>query len=429
MNVIYRSFSDIMNKEALDFAKYTIASRAFPSIMDGLKPSQRFFLYSAIKSASKEFKKVAAIGGCVSDYGYNHGEVSVVDAGARMANTWSNNYPILTGRGNFGSRMVQEAAASRYIFCKVDDNFNKLFKDNDILPVHPDASHIPPLFYLPVVPTVLLNGVDGIATGYSTSILPHSLESVVQCVKQVLADGTCDEPLIKFPDFNGDIVFNSEESYIQGKFQRVGKSSILITEIPVRYDREKYVTVLDALEQSGKVTSYDDECGENNFQFKVNLQRSLELTDDQIIKLFKLRQNISQNINVIDVNGNLKHYDKASDLIVDFVTMRSKFIETRISTQIHKTSEKLEIASERVAFIRKMVDNELCLKGMTRKECIAHLTTLEFKHPEILLGMSIYQMTDDEIAKLEKELVQTRKEHEFWKKTNVKKQFINDLEI
>ena len=419
-----RSFTEILNKEALDYAKYTIASRAFPSIMDGLKPSQRFFLYSAIKTASKEFKKVAAIGGVVSDYGYNHGEVSVVDAGAKMANTWSNNHPILTGRGNFGSRMVQDAAASRYIFCKVDSNFDKLFKDNDILPVHPDASHIPPRFYLPIVPTVLLNGVDGIATGYSTAILPHSLESVVECVKQVLKDGCCDEPLVKFPEFNGKIVFG-EEQYIQGTFERVGKS-ILITEIPVRYDREKYVTILDKLEESGEVTSYDDECGENNFQFKVNIKRSLELTDDQIIKMFKLRQNISQNINVIDCDGNLKHYDKASDLIVDFVTARTRFIETRIEKRIADTLEKSLIALERVAFIKKMVDNELQLKNKTKKECISYLKEF-FKYPEILLSMNIYQMTDDEIVKLEKEAKLATKENDFWNKTTVEKQFLSDL--
>ena len=108
--------SEVARNEWRDFAIYTVESRAIPNMIDGLKSVQRFYLYSSIVNSPRDFKKVAAVSGIISDYGYNHGEGSAAGAGQLMAATWSNNICLVEGRGSFGTRLVQEASAARYVY-------------------------------------------------------------------------------------------------------------------------------------------------------------------------------------------------------------------------------------------------------------------------------------------------------------------------
>jgi len=164
--------SKVAANEWKSFAMYTVESRAIPNMIDGLKPVQRFYLYSSILNSKKEFKKVSAVSGIISDYGYNHGESSAAGAGQLMAATWNNNICLIEGRGSFGTRLVQEAGAARYVYTRLSDNFNKYMKDIDLSPVHEDPEHEPPAFYLPIIPMVLVNGTKGIATGFVAIAFP-----------------------------------------------------------------------------------------------------------------------------------------------------------------------------------------------------------------------------------------------------------------
>ena len=90
--------SQVAENEWKSFAMYTVESRAIPNMIDGLKPVQRFYLYSSILNSKKDFKKVSAVSGIISDYGYNHGEASAAGAGQLMAATWNNNICLIEGR-------------------------------------------------------------------------------------------------------------------------------------------------------------------------------------------------------------------------------------------------------------------------------------------------------------------------------------------
>ena len=149
--------SKVAANEWKSFAMYTVESRAIPNMIDGLKPVQRFYLYSSLVNSKKDFKKVSAVSGIISDYGYNHGESSAAGAGQLMAATWNNNICLIEGRGSFGTRLVQEAGAARYVYSRVHDNFSKYVKDIDLSPIHEDPEHEPPAFYLPIIPMVLVN--------------------------------------------------------------------------------------------------------------------------------------------------------------------------------------------------------------------------------------------------------------------------------
>lgn len=434
--------SDIINNEGLEYAMYTVEERALPSMIDGLKPSQRFFLYSALQNAKDKFTKVAAIGGRVSELGYHHGENSACEAGILMTASYCNNLSLLEGDGAFGTRFVREAAASRYIFAKISDNFNKIYKDVELSPVHPDPEHIPPRYYLPTIPFVLINGVKGIATGFATQILPYDYNSIKEKVTEYIKTGDIKEqPLIKYYDFKGNIEWYEKETQgkvikgitLTGLYKLVG-NTLTITEIPYGFDRESYIELLDKLEEQQKIVSYTEDLNSTKINISIKLKRDFLSVDDEknhalILKEFKLQESIAQNITVLDENGKLRVYQDPIQLIKDFVDFRLPFVQKRIEDTIAKETEKYNLANAKIVFIKKVISKEIVLDKLSRKQSIELIESFdELKNfSEELINMKLYHLTTDEIKKLEDNLRTIEKELDYWKKTTAKKEYLNDL--
>lgn len=436
-----RDLKSIIDNEAKAFALYTVENRAIPNMIDGFKPVQRFMLYRALelgKKNSDKMHKLASVAGGVADAGYHHGESSAQEAGALMANTWNNNVPFLKGEGNFGSRLVQTAAASRYIFCQVSDNFRKIYKDHDIAPAHEDEEHLPPKFYLPVIPTVLLNGVRGIATGYSTSILPHDFKSIVECTIASLKGESYEEPKIAFPQYSGEIICTEPGKYeMHGVYKFTSKTQIYISEIPYSFDRAKYVEkVLDPLEDAGLIT-YDDDCSKNGFGFKVKFKKDYsfpsepEKLDEKIKKDFKLIERVSQNIVVIDECGKLNDkFEKSSQLIDRFVQVRLQFVEKRIEYMLEKTERAFKLALAKAYFIKEVNSDVIVIKGKTKSQLKEILSENKVYQgfEDNLISMNIYHMTEDEIDNLRAKAKSAKAEYDYWKTTDAKTEYLKDLE-
>lgn len=435
-----RKLKSIVNNEAKAYAIYTVENRAIPNMIDGFKPVQRFMIYRAIELAKgnkEKMHKLASLAGGVADAGYHHGEVSAQEAGALMANTWNNNVPFLDGEGNFGSRLVQKAAASRYVFCRISENFRKIYKDSEIALEHEDKDHKPPKFYLPIIPTVLLNGVRGIATGYATSILPRNYESVVKSTLQAVRGETIDEPIVEFPQFKGDVVLVDGKYELHGKYTFQTKLQMYISEIPYSFDRATYIEkVLTPLEDKGEIT-YDDDCSKAGFGFKVKFKKEYNLPDDpdkrhaQIMKDFKLIEKASEYIVVIDENGRLRDtFENASQLIAHFVEVRKSFTQKRIEHMIVKSKQKLKLAVAKTLFIQMVNNGSITIKGKKKKELMEELPALNdvfVGHEEQLVNMNIYHMTDDEVERLRQQALETKKELEYWESTTVQIEYEKDL--
>ena len=437
-----RSLTDIINNETFYYALYTVEQRAIPNMMDGFKPVQRFVVYRALMMAKaftpKKYHKLASVAGGTSELGYHHTETSAQDSGALLANTWNNNFPLLDGQGNFGSRIIQEAAASRYIYARVSKNFYDTYSDFDIAPSHKDLEHIPPKFFLPIIPTVLLNGVKGIATGYATDILPHSVKSVINCTKLALENKLTDdiEPEVSFPDFRGDIVKTDKNQYmLYGKYTLKGKK-LVITEVPYKWDREKYVSkVLEKLKALGYI-SYEDDCDSNGLGFTVTLKPTYELPknetarNNQIIKDFGLSESVSQNLVVIDETGKLNlSFETSNDLIKHFVKVRIPYIKQRIDNKIKECKEKHDIANAKVIFIKGIVSGDIVISNKSRKDVLVEIKKVDAlkDYADTLIAMNIYHMTTDEIKKLEAAQKQLAAEIKKWESTTPEIEYMNDL--
>ena len=430
------TISDVALNEMLDFAKYTVASRAIPNMIDGMKPVQRFYLYSSLQNSRRDFKKVSAVSGVVSDYGYNHGEVSAASAGQLMAATWRNNICLVEGRGSFGTRQVQEAGAARYVYTKVSPNFDRYIKDINLSPEHDDPEHEPPAFYLPVLPLVLLNGASGIATGFATTILPRDEADVIAYIRTLLSGKTPRRDLgIKFPDFNGTTYYDSvADRYVcSGTFRKVGKTKLFIEEIPYGFDRETYIKVLDDLEDDGMIVSYDDQTNSRGFRFEVILKQntSAKWKDAEILRKFKLVKNHSENLNVIGPDDVLREYKDPRDLIRDFVDFRLGILQKRIDIEIEQHDELLRWLRVKIQFIEAVLNDKIKFKNQTRKQ----VTDVTLKVTDALdtdvsrlLAINILNLTKEQVAALKQEIKDAELKLKYWKKTTPHAQYAEDLD-
>jgi len=429
--------SQVASNEWLSFAMYTVESRAIPNMIDGLKPVQRFYLYSSILNSKRDFKKVSAVAGIISDYGYNHGEGSAAGAGQLMAATWNNNICLVEGRGSFGTRLIQEAGAPRYVYTRLHENFDKYIRDVDLAPAHDDPEHEPPAFYVPVIPLVLANGTKGIATGFATNILPRSQKSLSDAVREYLSTSNIAKRLpASFPEFNGTVEYDSVEDrhIVYGKYEKPSKTVLRITEVPYGFDRESYVKILDKLEEDGDIVSYDDLCDKTGFSFEVKLKQNTSAgwNDEKIIQKFKLSKPLSENLTVIDFKGKLREYKDERQLIKDFVDYRIGILGKRIELRKQEAEELARWLNVKMNFIQAVLDDKITFKNKKKKEVIDQMVDamipLVNDDAERLLRINIMSLTDEMVKGLAKEIKEAEKDYKFWLKETPKNQFLTDLE-
>lgn len=428
--------SAIAHNEWLSFAMYTVESRAIPNMIDGFKPVQRMYIHSSIKNSPRDFKKVSAIAGVVSDYGYNHGEGAAASTGQLMAAEWYNNICLVEGRGSFGTRLVQAAAAPRYTYTRLHANFSKYIKDIDLAPEHDDPEHEPPAFYVPVIPLVLANGIKGIATGFATNILPRDPNDIIRACKEYIQTGKIKDRIrVKFPHFSGSVIYNEDDNNFQciGVYEKKGKTGLSITEIPYVYDREGYIEILDKLEERGDIVGYDDLCDKTGFRFDVKLkqQTSALWGDEKIIKEFKLSKPFTENLTVIDEKGKLREYSDARDLVRDFCLYRNTILQKRIDARISEYTEEARWLKVRMQFIQAVLDDKIVFRNKKKADVESQIlacTDALADDPDRLLKINIASLTDEMVKELAKKIKECEKTLKRWKTTTVKQQFLEDLE-
>jgi len=353
-----------------------------------------------------------------------------------MAATWSNNVCLVEGRGSFGTRQVQAAGAARYVYTKVSPNFDHYIKDLDLSPEHPDPEHIPPAFYLPVIPMVLINGAKGIATGFATNILPRSEADIIKFIKSLLAGRTARSDIgVQFPDFKGTTTYDSalDRFVCEGVWRKIGKTTLLIEEIPYGFDREGYLKVLDGLEDQDLIVSYDDQTDNNGFRFEVKLKQSTSAkwSNKEIVKRFKLAKNHAENLTVIGPNDDLREYKDARDLIRDFVDFRLGTLQKRIDLEIDEHDELLRWLKVKIEFIEAVLDDVIAFKNRKRKEIesdiLQHINALD-RDIGKLLSINLAGLTLEQVDALRQEIKDAEQRLIYWKSTTPTDQYIEDLD-
>jgi DNA gyrase/topoisomerase IV subunit A len=334
------STSDYIKDSSREYSIYVCESRAIPSVADGQKDGPRKALW-LMRSRSDKIKTVSLAGEMISSGLYVHGDASASSSISMLAAPFVNNVPLLEGIGAFGTRVapVEGIGAPRYTYVKRAKAADALlFKDLDIVPLtdNYDGSVKEPEHFLPLIPLVLLNGVSGIAVGWSTEILPRNL-------KKLIADPKGLEPHYDYLDVTCK---NLEPNVWEftGKVEIVNTSTVKISELPPNLTLENFRKRLVKMEEEDKIVTFIDD-STKVIDIRVTFKRG-ELknwTEVDAIDFFKLRQRATERIVVVDWNGSsIRQYPSAETLVKEFVEWRLGWYTRRYEKMLDDDSYELK---------------------------------------------------------------------------------------
>ncbi|CAI4230478.1 unnamed protein product [Auanema sp. JU1783] len=448
------SLTDFINNDLVQFSCLDL-KRSIPSLVDGLKPSQRKVLHTLLQQGNVKEMKVNQLAGAVAmKQSYHHGEESLVKTIIKMAQSFvgSNNLPLLSAIGQFGSRHGggDDSASGRYIYTKLSPLTRLLFpvQDDAILQYNFDEHlRVEPTWYCPIIPLVLVNGAEGIATGWATRVLNHNLRDVIDNVK-LMIEGH--EPLAIKPYWNnfvGDVSELSHSSYrIQGKLtflpKKNGCPQVLITELPVLMWTNKYKEkVLTPLVKQGFIREVSEYHIEATVKFLLKLSKeAASVSKDEMKMKLKLVSNLSTNSMVLfDSTGSLRVYSTTTDILRSFFDIRKDMYIKRLDHQTKLVNAQNSYICNQIRFIESFINRSIDLSGST-EEVITSLESSGFDRNPIsslkmesadfsyLLDLPLNKLSRDEMAKLREKQIRKSSELQRIQSSSWKDVWMSELE-
>lgn len=338
------TYTDFINKELILFSMAD-NMRSIPSVVDGLKPGQRKVMYATFKLNLKKDMKVGELASKVSGLtDYHHGDASLHGTIVGLAQTFvgSNNVNCLEPSGNFGSRLQggSDTASARYIFTRLSPFARLLFHsaDEPILTYNTSEEHtIEPEVYVPVVPMILINGADGIGTGWSSSIPNYNPEDIVDNLRRMMKGEEMKPMTPWFRDFKGTVTQVAPDRYkFCGIIKQTGDTEVEITELPIRMwtqdFKEKIVSIIKAEKAPSFIKDYDDYNTQRDVHFIIRMEEKYmkAALEEGLEEKFKLTKSIAtSNLVAFDPEGRITKYATVEDIIKEFYGIRIKFYEKR----------------------------------------------------------------------------------------------------
>ena len=457
-NIRITPIEKTMAKSYLEYSMSVITSRALPHVRDGLKPVHRRILWAMHNlglAYNRPQRKCARTIGEVHGKYHPHGETAVYDALVRMAQNFSLRYPLIQGQGNFGSMDGQPAAAQRYTEARMTqisseilkdiskdtvdfvDNFDGLDKEPVILPAR--------------IPTLLINGVMGIAVGMATSMPPHNLTEVLNGVKAVINDPEVSiadlMKIIPGPDFPvGGVIFGTsgiKRAYHSGsgsvvlraKYEVEEKKQntrIIVTEVPYLVKRQDtiehrgLVDIIERMKEIGKLPDVGTVKNESDIttgtRIVINLKKTatLEIALSRLFKFTPMQTSYSiKNMVLVDAkvgnetrvrpkNLNLK------ELLVQFINHRQVIVVRRTQFELKKAKERAHILEGRKIVVDNLDEVIKTIRGSNTaadaQNTLIQMFTLSEIQAKDILALPLRSLTRfdrDKIIEEYKEIVKS----------------------
>lgn len=367
----------------LDYAMSTITARALPDARDGMKPVQRRIIYGMAAMGlwpDKPFKKSARIVGDVMGKYHPHGDSSIYEAMARMAQDFALRYPLVAGHGNFGSQDGDEPAAYRYTEAKLNKLALEMVRDInkntvDFIDTY-DGEGQEPTVLPSRIPNLLVNGSQGIAVGMATNIPQHNLREVFDGIIALMHNPEL-EPFqlmnyIKGPDFPGGGIICGRSGIrryfetgcgqvkVRARYhieEKSGKQSLVFTEVPYMVNKKelakKIIELVEnkTLEGIQDIADYSDEKTGTRFQIDLKKGATPEVVASHLFKYTQLQSNFSVNMLALD-NGTPKilNIKQALQLYINF---QREVIRRRTAYDLQKAQDRVHI----IEGLQTAVDN------------------------------------------------------------------------
>ena len=430
------SYNKFINRELILFSMYD-NQRSIPSVCDGLKPSERKILYGCFKKNLREEIKVAQLVGYISEHtAYKHGEQSLAGTIVAMAQNFvgSNNINLLMPNGQFGTRNKggKDCASSRYIFTELNKVTRHLFNQNDsplMDYIFEEGQKIEPNWYLPIIPMILVNGCEGIGTGWRSQLPCFNPHEIVQSLKSKLKGKGFIKLEPWYKGYQGEIKENPQNKgnyIVTGKYHwdEENPKKVIITEIPIKKWTEDYKYFLQELmgieimsrnnddskaqkkkgKGNGRKKSQDNSEEEekqkkkkkeiivedlrenhtyNRVCFEVTLldeyAKKFKQDEELFIKTFNLQTTINiKNMVLFSPEGKLKKYNSIEEILETFYELRLKYYHLRKDYMISVLKKEVATLSNKARFIKMVIEDELIIKRKKRAVLVNELYDLKF---------------------------------------------------
>lgn len=429
--------SDFINGQFKQFCMYSLV-RCIPCLMDGLKLCQRKIIWGASKimSADNEYIVEKLVGKISSLSEYKHGATSMSDALCRMNQrfTNANNINLLRPEGNFGSRLNNKCGCARYISTKLPPWFRLIYRPEDescLKYTNEEGNYLEPAQYYPIIPMILVNGCNGIATGFSTKVPKFNWLKIMKYILEFIESGTIAKNAPFIPYYtqygnNSHIIKNKTNYKSRGTLSYNFNGVVIISELPVDVIMNTYQenSLKKTFVTSEKVQSYERHIDphntgdENKFEYKITLNKKyvkilseLESHEqiDKLYKDFQLIKNVNiTNMMLFDSESNLKKYTSIRDIFMEFCTVRLKQYKIRKQKMLDILARKIQLLTFKYLFVKKCCDREIIMEHKSldnvESQIIEQIPDVEKRNNSFnyLTGLPMHNLTTDYYNKLKK---------------------------
>ena len=404
---------DFIHKEMIHFSNDDI-NRSIPSLIDGLKPSTRKILYGAILrklNSAKDEIKVAQLSGFVSDKTcYHHGEASLNGAIIGMAQNFmgSNNINLLYPSGQYGTRLSggKDFASPRYIFTYLAELTRLIFRPDDdpiLKYLDDDGVLVEPEWFCPILPMILVNGAEGIGTGFSTTITKYNPLDIVNNLKAIMLKKPLKDLVPYYRNFTGEInTIKPNEFLIKGSYEKINYETIRITELPIGTWTTVYKEFLEKKTEKVKnqdplILSYKSNYTDESIDFTLKLDEyvleKLEANGQLMSKLKLTKPMTLSNMHLYSADGQIKKYDSPNDILTEFYHTRLLMYTKRKEYLINKFKSELDNLSWKKKFIEYVLDGKIIIYRQKKSSIIDKLIDLGF--PKLAKSVDSDNMTNE----------------------------------
>lgn len=437
------NYGDIQNLSVNDFVykdmvHFSLADlqRSIANVIDGFKPSQRKVLFAAMSKKWSKNPRVAQLASYTQEHTcYHHGETSLTGVITNLAQDFvgSNNINFLFPDGQFGTRLQggKDAAASRYIHTYVTEAAKNIFdkEDNEILTyLEEDETKIEPEYYIPVMPPVLINGTEGIGTGFSCYVPSFNPEDIKKNIDRLLNNQNMVTMKPWFRGFKGSVTEGDDDQtwVIDGIWKTTG-DHVLITELPVGRWTQDYKEHLETLVEKKTISGYLNNSTIEYVNFEV-----YNYNGTNLIKDLKLRKTIhTSNMHLFHPTHGIKKYDYPEEILVDFLQFRLEGYQKRKKNILKKLKKEHLELQNKCRFIENVVNDEIIIFKQKKSSIEQVLEKMKFNKLDdsydYLLRIPTYQYTEEEIDKINKKLAQLMQNIKITKETTIIDMWKNDL--
>jgi len=424
--------SEFVHRDLANFSAEDI-KRSIPHVADGLKPSQRKVIYACLKKNLAQDMKVAQLAGYVAEQtAYHHGEASLQGTIVNLAQNFvgANNLNLLEPSGQFGTRLAggKDAASSRYIFTRLAPQTRKIFNpaDNAVLSyAMDDGQQVEPEFYAPIVPMILVNGAEGIGTGFSCYVPPYDLQIIKHNIECALNQVAMVPMVPHFKGFKGKVAKTKEHTWVMSGVVEKEGNQLHVTELPPGKWIQDFKEHLEDLLEKGTIQKYENHSTETQPDFRI-WGAALE---DPIRELGLTKTIHTSNMYLIGPNGAVKKYASPEEILVDYIEIRLGTYKKRKAWLLKQFDSEIEWLSEKARFIDGVIRGTLKVMNVPLAQIQVQLSKAQFKDEiwEKLLDIKTYQYVAEEVTKLHEMVVKKRTDRDALKATSVTQLWKNNL--